>query len=219
MSRESFGSFVPGEEKRNVIEDISTNMCPKCFECDVSEDNSIIFPIEDEYWISERYCYGGFGKKTYTVQPHYCKCCDSAFWNYQEVKKIHMGTIVACVLLSAFSMISVFMVFLGECAMPEKKGLFIGLFGLSLLLEVACAFYLGTENSHKDYGIEQVIKDHYYYRSLNDSVYFRSKFNIEKLSEQERKTLEGMVCSSDNKSYMPTLQHLYLGGMEYESII
>ena len=202
MSRESFGSFVPGEEKRNVIEDISTNRCPKCFECDVSEDNSIIFPIEDEYWTSECYCYGGFGKKTYTVQPHYCKCCDSAFWNYKEVKKIHIGTIVACVLLSAFSMISVFMCLLGINATPEKRGLFVGLFGLGLLLAGACAFYLGTENSYKDYGIKQVIRDRYYCRSLNDSVYFRSEFHIEKLSEQERKTLEGMVCSSKTANSM-----------------
>ena len=219
MSRESFGSFIPGEEKRNVIEDISTSMCPKCFECDVSEDNSIIFPIEDEYWTSECYCYGGFGKKTYTVQPHYCKCCDSAFWNYKEIKKIHIGTIVACVLLSVFSMISVFMCLLGINATPEKRGLFVGLFGLALLLAGACAFYLGTENSNKDYGIEPVIRNRYPYRSLNDSVYFRKEFNIEKLSEKERNKLEEMVCSSDNKCYMPTPEHVYLGGMNYESII
>lgn len=215
MSKESFGSFVPDTSsvKRNTIEDISTNMCPKCFECDVSEDNSIIFAIEDEWWTYGCYCYGGFGKKTYIFQPHYCRACDSAFWEYKTVERLHIGTIIACILLCIFSIVSVLMLLLSIYATYEDRGMFICLFAtLGLIPAGISAFYLGTENCYKDKEVEVIISDHYYYcNSLNDSLYFRSKFNIEKLSDQERKALKDMVCSSANR-------HLYLGGKDYENL-
>ena len=188
--RKEYGSFIPGDEKLDVISDISTTCCPKCLAVDNSEDGTRIFPIESEWWISECYCYGGFGKKVYTIQPHYCKICGSAFWEYSEVRKIHFGTVVACLLLCIFVTVDVFIASVYDAS--KDKGALLG-FVLNVILGFFCCMYLGTENTHKDTGIENIIRDHYYGHSLNDSKYFRSEFDIEPLDKEEQEKLESMA--------------------------
>lgn len=205
--KKEYGSFIPGNDKRDVISDISTSLCPKCLSVDDGEDNSRIFPIESEYWTSECYCYGGFGKKVYTIQPHYCKYCDSAFWEYSEVRKIHFGTVVACLLLCIFVMIDIFFasVYGVTNAINSRNGGALLGFVLSTILGVLCCGYLGTENTYKDTGIESVIRDHYYGRSLNDSKYFRREFDVEPLDKEEQEKLESMVNYA-NAGYILTRQ-------------
>lgn len=200
--KKEYGSFIPGDEKRDVISDISTSFCPKCLSADDSEDGTRIFPIESEYWTSECYCYGGFGKKTYTIQPHYCKYCDSAFWEYSEVRKIHFGTVMACLLLCIF--VTVDIILISVYGDSRDKRALLG-FVLSTILSVFCCGYLGTENTHKDTGIESIIRDHYYGHSLNDSEYFRREFDIEPLDKEEQEKLESMANCA-NAGYILTQQ-------------
>ena len=82
----------------------------------------------------------------------------------------------------------------------RNKGPGLG-FVLSTIISVFCCGYLGTENTHKDTEIENIIRDHYYGHSLNDSEYFRREFGIEPLNKEEQEKLESMLNCA-NASYI-----------------